>query len=151
MTEDEMASLSQWTWVWVNSGSLWWTGRPGVLWSMGLQRVRHDWMIELNVSELTEYHKAKYVFLCHINWTVLKSGSWPLGKLYPFFIIFLLLLLTLLFFLQIRKCFPVTTKSISWIPSNFLKILFFSLFSFIKITFILIQTLNRKSRFLTHF
>ena len=37
-----------WTWVWVNSGSWWWTGRPGVLQSMGLQRVRHDWVTELN-------------------------------------------------------------------------------------------------------
>ena len=35
-------------WVWVNSGSWWWTGRPGVLWFMGLQRVRHDWATELN-------------------------------------------------------------------------------------------------------
>ena len=43
-----MASLSQWTRVWVNSGSWWWTGRPGVLQSMGLQRVRHDWVTELN-------------------------------------------------------------------------------------------------------
>ena len=38
-----MASLTQWTWVWVNSGSWWWIGRPGVLWSMGLQRVEYDW------------------------------------------------------------------------------------------------------------
>ena len=37
-----MASPTQWTWVWVNSGSWWWTGRPGVLWFMGLQRVGHD-------------------------------------------------------------------------------------------------------------
>ena len=36
------------TWVWVNSGSWWWTGRPGVLQSMGLQRVGHDWVTELN-------------------------------------------------------------------------------------------------------
>ena len=43
-----MASPTQWTWVWVNSGSWWWTGRPGVLWIMGLQRVRHDWATELN-------------------------------------------------------------------------------------------------------
>ena len=35
-----MASPTQWTWIWVNSGSWWWTGRPGVLQSMGLQRVR---------------------------------------------------------------------------------------------------------------
>ena len=39
-----MASPTQWTWVWVNSGSWWWTGRPGVLQSMGLQRVRYDWV-----------------------------------------------------------------------------------------------------------
>ena len=43
-----MASLTQWMWVWVNSGSWWWTGRPGVLQSMGSQRVRHDWATELN-------------------------------------------------------------------------------------------------------
>ena len=38
-----MASLTRWTWVWVNSGSRWWTGRPGVPWFMGSQRVGHDW------------------------------------------------------------------------------------------------------------
>ena len=43
-----MASLTQWTWVWVNSGSWWWTGRPGVLRFMVSQRVRHDWATELN-------------------------------------------------------------------------------------------------------
>ena len=43
-----MASLTQWTWVWVNSRSWWWTGRPGVLQFMGSQRVGHDWATELN-------------------------------------------------------------------------------------------------------
>ena len=43
-----MASLTQWTWVWVNSGSWWWTGRPGVLRFMGSQTVGHDWATELN-------------------------------------------------------------------------------------------------------
>ena len=43
-----MASPTRWTWVWVNSGSWWWTGRPGVLRFMGSQRVRHDWETELN-------------------------------------------------------------------------------------------------------
>ena len=38
-----MASPTQWTWVWVDSRSWWWTGRPGVLQFMGSQRVRHDW------------------------------------------------------------------------------------------------------------
>ena len=40
-----MASLTQWTWVWVDSRSWLWTGRPGVLQSMGLQRVEHEWLI----------------------------------------------------------------------------------------------------------
>ena len=43
-----MASPTQWTWVWVNSGNWWWTGRPGMLWFMESQRVRHDWVTELN-------------------------------------------------------------------------------------------------------
>ena len=47
-----MASPTQWTWVWVDSGSWWWTGRPGALQSMGLQRVRYDWATELNWTEL---------------------------------------------------------------------------------------------------
>ena len=47
-----MASPTQWTWVWVNSRSWWWTGRPVVLWFMGSQRVGHDWMTELNGTEL---------------------------------------------------------------------------------------------------
>ena len=46
-----MASPTQWTWVWVDSGSWWWTGRPGVLWFMGSQRVRHNWVTELNWTE----------------------------------------------------------------------------------------------------
>ena len=45
-----MASRTRWTWAWVNSGSWWWTGRPGMLWFMGSQRVGHDWATELNTS-----------------------------------------------------------------------------------------------------
>ena len=43
-----MASPTQWTWVWVNFRSWWYTGRPGMLLSMGSQRDRHDWATELN-------------------------------------------------------------------------------------------------------
>ena len=43
-----MASLTQWTRVWVNSGSCWWTGRPDVLQCVGSQRVGHDWVTELS-------------------------------------------------------------------------------------------------------
>ena len=47
-----MVSLTQWTWVWVNCRSWWWTRRPAVLQSMGSQWVRHDWATELNWTEL---------------------------------------------------------------------------------------------------
>ena len=47
-----MAWPTQWTWVWATSRSWWWTGRPGMLQSMGSQRVRHDWATELNWTEL---------------------------------------------------------------------------------------------------
>ena len=57
-----MASLTQWTWVWVNPGSWWWTGRPGVLWFMGSQRVGHDWATELN---WTERKTGKRIFKTH--------------------------------------------------------------------------------------
>ena len=46
-----MTSPTQWTWVWVNSGGQWWTGRPGMLQFMGSQRVGHDWATELNWTE----------------------------------------------------------------------------------------------------
>ena len=49
--EGWMASPTQWSWVWVNSGSWWWTVRPGVLQSMESQRVGHDWATELNWME----------------------------------------------------------------------------------------------------
>ena len=48
-----MASLTEWRWVWINSGSLWWRGTPGVLWSMGSRRVGHDWAAEMNWAEST--------------------------------------------------------------------------------------------------
>ena len=46
-----MASLTQWTRVWLDSGSWWWRGRPGVLRFMGLQRIGHDWVAELNWTD----------------------------------------------------------------------------------------------------
>ena len=48
-----MASLTRWMWVWVNSGSWWWTG---ILWFMGLKRVRHDWATELKNSDSIQNH-----------------------------------------------------------------------------------------------
>ena len=54
-----MASPTQWTWVWENSRGWWWTGRPGVLRFMGSQRGGHDWVTELNRTELFSQLKKK--------------------------------------------------------------------------------------------
>ena len=48
-----MSSPTQWVWVWVDFGSWWWTGRPGVLRFLGLPRVRHDSATELNWTKIS--------------------------------------------------------------------------------------------------
>ena len=58
-----MASLTQWMWIWVNSESWWWTGRPDVLQFMGLQRVRYDWATELKLNYPIKHFLKNYVFL----------------------------------------------------------------------------------------
>ena len=69
-----MASLTRWTGVWVNSGSRWWTGRPGVLRFMGSQRVGYDWATELNWTEQRCYWRklnkktSMYFFFLHMAW-----------------------------------------------------------------------------------
>ena len=57
-----MASLTRWTWVSVNSGSWWWTGRPGVLRFMGLQRVGHDWVTDLIWSEYVHVNPKLLIY-----------------------------------------------------------------------------------------
>ena len=66
-----MASPTRWTWVWVNSGSWRWTGRPGVLWFMGSQRVGHDWVTDL-IWSLGWNHSGKY----DINLNLPGATSW---------------------------------------------------------------------------
>ena len=68
-----MASLTRWTWVWVNSGSGWWTGRPGMLQFMVLQRVGYDWATELNWTERQKKKKK--------NPTVCKDREGIITKL----------------------------------------------------------------------
>ena len=46
--EGWIASPTWWTWLWASSRNWWWTGKPGILRSVGLQRVKHDWATELN-------------------------------------------------------------------------------------------------------
>ena len=88
-----MASPTRWTWVSVNSGIWWWTGRPGMLQSMGSQRVGHDWATELNWTEQDMFFytfimdldiprnqeirgqlsfRAKHIFSCSTNERILK-------------------------------------------------------------------------------
>ena len=67
------ASPTQWTWVWANSGSWWWTGKPDVLQSIRLQRVGHYWATELNwETELTSPSKLSSPSL------ILGASSWVL-------------------------------------------------------------------------
>ena len=84
-----MASLTQWRWVSVDSGSWWWTGRLGVLWSMGSQRVGQDWATELNWTELvlnlvqkalsTIFHVLQNCLSLQVFWIAQKL--WENGRL----------------------------------------------------------------------
>ena len=60
--DGRMASPTQWTWVWVNSGSWWWTGRPGVLQFVGSQRVRHDERLNWTVGDLPSLDLRFFIF-----------------------------------------------------------------------------------------
>ena len=64
-----MASLTQWTWVWVNSGHWWWTGKPGMLHSMGLQSIEHDWATELNWTRWAKHFNSFFfIWLSNEIW-----------------------------------------------------------------------------------
>ena len=70
-----MASLTWWTWVWVNSGSWWWTGRPGVLRFMGSQRVGHGW-----ATDLIWCYSRTSKTLNHSSKVLLLKASFPQGS-----------------------------------------------------------------------
>ena len=65
-----MTSPTRWTWVWVDSVSWWWTGRPGVLQSMASQRVRHNWETELKWLTLSSllFKKQSWILLLISHW-----------------------------------------------------------------------------------
>ena len=70
-----MASPTRWTWVWASSRCWWWTGKPGMLESMGSQRVRHTWATELNldnnvfhsISETVSKNNEKFACCCSVG------------------------------------------------------------------------------------
>ena len=69
-----MTSPTQWTWAWVNFGSWWWIGRPGMLHFVGLQRVGHDWTTELNWTRLKKGMTNHFSILAlRTPWTVWKG------------------------------------------------------------------------------
>ena len=81
-----MASPTRWMWVWVNSGSWWWTGRPGMLQFIGSQRVGHDWAIELNWTEwYFKYILRDAAKTCHYN--LLNDAIFFSSLLYPYYLI----------------------------------------------------------------
>ena len=85
--DGRMASPTRWTWVWVNSGSWWWTGRPGVLQSMEPQRVRHDWVTELSWISFLKYKSPTVprdtltLFFIHLPVILLLNYSNMTGEL----------------------------------------------------------------------
>ena len=99
-----MASWPQRTWVWVDSRSWWWTGRPGMLWFMGSQIVRHDWVTELNPmisigieqwerghdiflkgdsSRLSKHLRIIYISYESESCSIVSNSLWPLGLYSP--------------------------------------------------------------------
>ena len=61
-----MASLTIWTWVWVSSRFWWWTGKPGMLQSMGSRRVGHNWATELTDS-YARHHYQHFTYIISFN------------------------------------------------------------------------------------
>ena len=68
-----MASPTQWTWIWVDSRSLWYTGRPGMLRFMGWERVGHDWKTELNWTYFILLHFVDIAIWRWVNSAMSKS------------------------------------------------------------------------------
>ena len=77
-----MASLTQWTWVWVNSRSWWWTERPGVLQFMGSHRVGRNWVTELNWILFSQERKKKNIWALNYKTYILPSEKKSIWKDY---------------------------------------------------------------------
>ena len=75
-----MSSPTQWTWIWVNSGSGWWIGKPSMLQSTGSQRVGHNWATELNWYQTFTHHD------CHGPFYQQHKGAllWHVSPQSPF-------------------------------------------------------------------
>ena len=134
-----MASLTRWTWVWVNSGSWWWTGRPGVLQFMGSQRVTRlsDWSDLVSIwyswshppSFLCSLHLARYhtqYFSFNLSgYFFLDSftGSYFLPELIQYLVFFyslstFILLLASLRFMTLNTIYMLVTSNNRLVPNR---------------------------------
>ena len=130
MAEDGwMASLTQWIWVWVDSGS-WWTGKPDVLQSTGLQRVRHDWATELcpYYCFLFFISICHFIILCSIFFMTYTSLLFILSAVSS-------LLLNLLLVTPICMCACVCMYVYIFYLQNFHLVIIFSFQFFVKIVY----------------
>ena len=75
-----MASLTRWTWVWASSGSWWRTGKPGMLQSMGLQKVGHDWVTELNMTHIFKIYLFWRMQMFSFLSSLLLAPCWCWGR-----------------------------------------------------------------------
>ena len=83
--DDWMASLTWWTWVWASSGVWWQTGKPGVMQSMGLQTVGHDWATELNWTDqgVRDQHSGALAVMWNLaRYLTSTSLSFPIYRMW---------------------------------------------------------------------
>ena len=73
--------MTRWTWVWASSGSWWWTGKPGMLQSMGSERVGHGWVTKLNWEDPVEKEMGSHssILAWRIPWTEEPGGLQSMG------------------------------------------------------------------------
>ena len=88
-TRPPCPSPTQWTWVCINSRSFWWTGRAGVLQSMGSQRVGHDWVTELNSP--VDHVLSELSTVSRLSWMALHTMAHSFIKLHKTVILVIIL------------------------------------------------------------